>query len=229
MKKASEMLGLKLMGMKEGEVKGSAIDYMIGTDTRKVEYFILKESRSYGFLALPVKDIIGVGANYIMTQTNTNAEKIYDSKELLEAVDRGFYLLGTTVLSSSGNIIGRVEDFTFDERSGELDTLFLDNGSELSAEDIVTLSKDIVFVNQEGDFTADLFKDVNSAEKEAAPAEEQANSEEITFLKGRKLTMPVTSQDGSFVIQSGTVLDETLINEAAKYEGMLMELTLNVE
>ncbi|MEG1859258.1 MAG: hypothetical protein RR193_02855, partial [Christensenellaceae bacterium] len=113
MKKSSEVLGLKVMGIREGLEEGVAQDFMIDSTTKKVEYLILKNSSGYGFRALKISDILGIGADYIMTATVENARKIYESKDILEVIEKGFFMLGTTALSSTGDVIGRVTDFTF--------------------------------------------------------------------------------------------------------------------
>ena len=77
MKKSSETLGLKVMGIKEGLENGTAQDLMIDASKRTVEYLILKDNSGYGFRAIATKDILGIGTDYIMTPTIENAKKIY--------------------------------------------------------------------------------------------------------------------------------------------------------
>ena len=38
----------------------------------------------------------------------------------------------------------------------------------------------------------------------------------------------VTSEDGSFRIEAGTVLGEEILRQAARHDGVLLALTLNV-
>ena len=130
MKRASEVLGLKVLGIREGMENGSAQDFMIDPQTRKVEYLVLKTNNGYGFNALRISDVMGIGADYIMTQTVENAKKMYESTEVLEVIERGFFMLGTTVLASTGDMVGKVEDFSFEEKTGEIGTLYLDNQTE---------------------------------------------------------------------------------------------------
>ena len=61
MKRASEVLGLKVLGIREGMENGSAQDFMIDPQTRKVEYLVLKTNNGYGFNALRISDVMGIG------------------------------------------------------------------------------------------------------------------------------------------------------------------------
>ncbi|MEG2202518.1 MAG: PRC-barrel domain-containing protein [Christensenellaceae bacterium] len=216
MKKSSEVLGLKVMGIREGLEEGVAQDFMIDSTTKKVEYLILKNSSGYGFRALKISDILGIGADYIMTATVENARKIYESKDILEVIEKGFFMLGTTALSSTGDVIGRVTDFTFDEKSGALEDLVLDDGNEFSAKTIATLAGKMVFIDPSG---SDVF---NTVHKDNTMAEESR-----TFLLGRTLKGDVISEDGEFKADSGTVLTEEILDAADKHDAVLA-LTLNV-
>lgn len=148
MKKSSDVLGLKIMGIKEGTESGLIHDFMIDPETASVEYLMIKTERGYGFRALKIADVMGIGTDYVMTGSLENAKKLYESPELLEEIEKGFFMMGTMVLSSSGDVIGsRVQDFIFDEKDGKIHTLLLDNNEEFSADTIASLAGGIVVVD----------------------------------------------------------------------------------
>lgn len=146
MKKSSEVLGLKVIGIKEGAEKGIAQDFMLDASSKLVKYLVIKTNNGYVFRVMLVSDVVSIGADYVTTSTMSNVKSLYESQELMEEVEKGFFILGATVLSSSGDIIGAVEDFYFDEKTGVLETIFLNDGSELPAASITTLADKIVFV-----------------------------------------------------------------------------------
>lgn len=150
MKKSSEVLGLRMIGIKEGMENGIAQDFMIDTSTKLVKYLILKSSSGYGFRVMNVTDVQAIGSDYIITNTVDNAINIYESKEIMEEIEKGFFILGTTVLSSSGDIIGTVSDFSFDEKTGQMDVVIMDDGNEFSADKIATLAGKMVFIDPTG-------------------------------------------------------------------------------
>lgn len=221
MKRASEVLGLKVLGIKEGMENGSAQDFMIDPQTRKVEYLVLKTNHGYGFNAMRISDVMGIGADYIMTQTVENAKKMYESTEILEVIERGFFMLGTTVLASTGDMVGKVEDFSFEEKTGEIGTLYLDNQTEFEGSKIVTMAGKMVFVDPEG-------TNILRVTQEAEPRGEAFQSESFQYLMGKTVKETVTSEDGSFRIEAGTVLGEEVLRQAARHDDVLLALTLNV-
>ena len=245
MKRASEVLGLKVLGIKEGLENGIAQDLMIDPEDKKVEYLILKTNQGYGFKAIRIEDITGIGGDYIMTHTVENAKKMYESKEILEDIEKGFFILGTTVLASTGDIAGHVEDFSFDEKDGSIVTLYLENQSEFDGTKIVTMAGKMVFVDPQG---VEMFQREEQPkepeeqqtgleepqEPEADTAEVQQKpdhffeSETLRFLFGKTVKETVSSEAGSLTIEAGTVLDETILRQAVQHSDILLSLTMSV-
>ncbi|MEL7610230.1 MAG: PRC-barrel domain-containing protein [Bacillota bacterium] len=219
MKKASEVLGLKVIGIREGSDKGIVQDVVLNAAQKRVEYLILKGSHEYGFYALSFKDVLGMGADYATTSSIDNVKKIYQTKELLEAIENGFYILGAKVLTDSGNILGVAVDFGFSAKTGQIETLTLDNGAEYSSEHIAVLAGATVFVSN-----ADAPFETAPSE---APKISELEAESIRFLEGKTVTSRVESEDGLFVAEEGTLLTAELLQEAAAHDALLM-LTLNV-
>jgi uncharacterized protein YrrD len=177
MKKSSEVLGLRMIGIREGMENGIAQDFMIDTDTKLVKYLILKSSSGYGFRVMNVTDVQAIGADYIISDSIDNAINIYESKEIMEEIEKGFFILGTTVLSSSGDIIGIVSDFSFDEKTGKMDVIMLDDGNEFSADKIATLAGKMVFIDPSGKSIAQM-AEMDAAVADAAPVMEEQPVEE---------------------------------------------------
>lgn len=231
MKKTTQLLGLPIMGIKEGMQKGIVTDFMIDANTKKVKYLILREGKSYFFSVVKVEDIFGVGENFVTTPTIENIKALGNTEsEMMEA----FYMEGTTAVSSNGNIIGTIEAYDFDEKTGEIISLDLKDGGEIEGDKIATMANDMVFISEEGAASIPAFTQEVKQEKPQADAPEKA--EELTdyqkkqreFLIGRKAGADVQSKDGSFKIEKGTVLTDELI-EAAEKADVALELTLNVE
>ena len=90
MKKTTQLLGLPIMGIKEGMQKGIVTDFMIDANTKKVMYLILREGKSYFFSVVKVEDIFGVGENFVTTPTIENIKALGNTEsEMMEA----FYCL----------------------------------------------------------------------------------------------------------------------------------------
>lgn len=215
MKKSTEVLGLKVIGIKEGTDKGVIQDIVIDAEGKKISHLILKDSRGYGFYGLAFGEVMGIGADYVIVPTISGVKKLYESQELLEVIEKGFYLLGATVLSSGGDIIGEVKDFSFNPKGGALERIMLNNGEDFPAEKIASLAGSTVFVN------------LGDAPSEHVLPEEGIEADSVRFLLGKTLRSAVVSEDGAFVAEAGTLLTEEVLGEASKHDALLL-LTLNV-
>ena len=215
MKKSTEVLGLKVIGIKEGTDKGVIQDIVIDAEGKRISHLILKDSRGYGFYGLSFAEVLGIGADYVIVPTISGVKKLYESQELLEVIEKGFYLLGATVLSSGGDIIGEVEDFAFNPKGGALGRIMLNNGADFPAEKIESLAGSTVFIN------------LDDAPIENALPEEGIEGDSIRFLLGKTLRSAVVSEDGAFVAEAGTLLTEDILREANLHDALLT-LTLNV-
>ncbi len=200
MKKSSEVLGLRVIGIREGMENGIAQDFMIDTESKKIKYLILKSSSGYGFRVMNVTDVEAIGADYIITGSVENAINIYESKEIMEEIEKGFFILGTTVLSSSGNIIGTVSDFTFEEKTGEMDRVILNDGYEFSASNIATLAGKMVFINEEG-----------AVSKPAEPAIAEAVAEPV--IEEQIAEEPAIIEEATPVVEEAVIAEEVPVAE----------------
>jgi uncharacterized protein YrrD len=228
MKKSSEVLGLRVIGIREGQENGVTQDFMIDTVSKNMKYLLLKSSVGYGFRVMKVGDIEAIGADYVITSTVRNAINIFESKEIMEEVEKGYYILGATVLSSTGDIIGIVSDFSFDEKTGELETIMMDNGNEFGAEKIATLAGRMVFIDPRGEYTAQAVREasaeeVSGEEAQGEPAIEVA--EEVAAEEPVAEKQPVVEAEApvrSALEQESInfLLGKTVKNEVVSDDGM---------
>lgn len=214
MKKSSEVIGLKVMGIKEGRECGVVSDIVINAGAKNAEYLILKNSAGYEFRAINLGDVVGIGVNYVVTGSVDNAKKLYESAEILRIIEKGFFMPGATVLSSTGNILGTVKDFAFEDKTGALSIVYLDNGTEFDVTQVASLAGNVVFINE------------TASESPEAPVS-RVNQESKQFLLGKTLLSDVGSDDGEFFASKGTVLNAKLLDEAELHDAILL-MTLNV-
>lgn len=199
MKKSSEVLGLTMIGIKEGMENGIAQDFMIDTNTKLVKYLILKSSSGYGFRVMNVSDVQAIGADYIIAPTIDDAINIYESKEIMEEIEKGFFILGTTVLSSTGDIIGTVSDFTFDEKTGKMDVIQLNDGNEFSADKITTLAGKMVFIDPDGSASSAIAQTAEITETPQAAVMEDV-IEPAPELAASVSEVPIIEQQEEIVV-----------------------------
>jgi uncharacterized protein YrrD len=207
MKSSSQVTGLPLMGIKEGLEFGTVRDIVVDPQSKKVKSLILQGSQSgYDFRELKVSDVVGIGKDYVITQSIANAVAT-------GLTDAGMALLNVRCIAASGNVLGTIKDFVFDEKTGEISSVQLDNGLDISGASMLTLSNNLLFVNAEDD-QADAV--VSTLEKE-----------QQEYMIGRIVKNDILSQTGQVVIQKGTQVSADVIR-LAEEAGVMIDLTLEL-
>ena len=207
MKSSSQVTGLPLMGIKEGLEFGTVRDIVVDPQSKKVKSLILQGSKSgYDYRELMIADVIGIGKDYVITQSIENAV----ATGLNNA---GMALLNVRTIASAGNVLGTIKDFVFNEKTGEIVSLQLDNGLDIPGASMLTLSNNLLFVNAE-DEQADGF--VSSLEKE-----------QQEYMIGRIVKNDILSQNGQVIIQKGTKVSSDVIR-IAEEAGVMIDLTLEL-
>ena len=207
MKSSSQVTGLPLMGIKEGLEFGTVRDIVVDPQSKKVKSLILQGSKSgYDYRELMIADVIGIGKDYVITQSIENAV----ATGLNNA---GMALLNVRTIASAGNVLGTIKDFVFNEKTGEIASLQLDNGLDIPGASMLTLSNNLLFVNAEAE-QADGF--VSALEQE-----------QQEYMIGRIVKNDIVNQNGQVIIQKGTKVSSEVIR-IAEEAGVMIDLTLEL-
>ena len=207
MKSSSQVTGLPLMGIKEGLEFGTVRDIVVDPQSKKVKSLILQGSTGgYDFRELNVSDVVGIGKDYVITQSIANAVAT-------GLTDAGMALLGVRCIAASGNVLGTIKDFVFDEKTGDIKSVQLDNGMEIPGPNMLTLSNNLLFVNAEDEAADDV---VSTLEKE-----------QQDYMIGRVVKNDILNQSGQVIIQKGTKVSAEVIR-LAEEAGVMIDLTLEL-
>ena len=206
MKSSSQVTGLPLLGVQEGMEFGTVQDIVIDPQTKKVQSLILRGAKNeYDYRELKISDIIGIGKDYVITQTIENAM----ARGLSNA---GMALLNIRCIASSGDVLGNVKDFVFDEKTGVIKSVQLDTGSEIPGESIMALSNNLLFV---------------TAAEQETNAVSSLEKEQQEYMLGRVVKNDIRDQSGQVIIPKGTVVTADVIR-IAEAAGVIIDLTLEL-
>ncbi len=223
MKSSSFISTLPIVSISEGEQIVTIQSPVVSRGSKKVEFFTI--AGCCGNIVphmLAFKDIVGIGNDYVVIQARKDIKKLYESQELIAAAEAGVLLVGATVLSTTGDILAKIADYTIDEKSGVITALTLADGQEIAGDKMVSISAKFVVVN---------LLEASEAKAGAAEAEEEAPEagaeaepdENVAFLMGKVVNSDVASEDGAFIIPAGTELTAELIER-----GLMLQLTIAV-
>jgi len=207
MKSSSQVTGLPLMGVKEGLEYGTVQDIVIDPQTKKVKSLILRGSKNeYDFCELKISDIIGIGKDYVITQSIENATAV-------GLANNGMTLLKIRCITSSGDILGNIKDFIFDEKTGEIKSVQIDADLDIPGDSILALSNNLLFVNATPD----------QADASASTLEK----EQQDYMLGRVVKSDIRDQSGQVIIEKGTAVTSDVIR-IAEDAGVIIDLTLEL-
>ena len=163
--KLSRIIGLRLLSIKEGGECGAIREVVVDVEKKSVEYLVLDTGKGcFGFCVLPNGKIAGIGKDFAITGSSEYVSSIWQEENAMNLAYTDSDLIGARVVSSLGDVIGKVVDFEFQLVEGVIEKYIMEDGGVLPKECIVTLSRGIVFVD------ASLIGD--------APCEEEAHEEE---------------------------------------------------
>lgn len=215
MKKGLQVVGMPVMGIKEGVQCGVAKSFVIDAQSKKISALILKgDKNEFDLRMIKTSDILNIGRDFIMTKTADNVKEVANASALI-------LLFGMNCIASSGDVIGKVKDFSFAETSGEIQGLEIDSGAEFTGNEIVTISSDFIFLSSE-------IKAEESSAPSAAAGISSYEREQREFLIGKTVSANIMDASGKVLIAKGTVITESDIDIAQKSQ-LLTDLTLSVE
>lgn len=237
MKDSTQVIGLPLISIKEGLECGVVQDILMNPETNRIKSLIIQGlNKEYDFRELDIADIVGIGKDYVITQSAENAAGI--NRETGNAS-----LLKMRCISASGDVLGNVNEFSFNEKTGEIHSLQTDAGAQINGALIISFSNDLLFVNVEDQFapfaptTEQKAAPAPVAEHKPIPAPEKPQGggsysslmkEQSDYLLGRTVKNDIRREDGSVIIQKGTQVTQDTIALAEK-AGVMIDLTLEAE
>lgn len=257
MKKSTQISGLPIINISEGNQVGKVKSLVINPDKGSVDFLTIEhEDWQVSVKAIPFKKVVGIG-EYAVTIESENA--IIDLNEIPIAnqlVNKKIKITNTKIMTRKGELIGEVQEYFVDQDSGHILGMQLTAGSKqvaLSSNSVVTFGKDIIIVKEDAasnfldsveqlEASEDVI-DVATLDQDVTPIFEEMKHEatediemqdlkqkQIELLNGKKLVNDVFDKNGDVLFPEGTILNQEDIEKAQeKGPGIVIDLSMNVE
>ena len=150
MEKKSTVVGMQMMAITEGTELGVVSSLIIDAAAKRVTHLVLgNEKGMLGYnMAAPVEKIVGVGRDFLTVLTSADLVQVWKVGEGLGHCMLDGELVGLTVISSAGNIEGKISDFAFDiPGSGSIEEYSMEEGPKFNRESAITIAPRGIFVN----------------------------------------------------------------------------------
>lgn len=256
MKKSTQITGLPIISILDGNQVGKVKSLVINPDKGSVDFLTIEhEDFQVSVKAIPFKKVVGIG-EYAVTVDSESA--VIDLNEIPIAnqlVNKKIKITNTKVMTRKGELIGEVIEYFVDQDTGHILGMQLklsDKDVALSSDSVVTFGKDIIIVKEDAtsyflnsvdeldgkaistDNTADeLINELPSLEVATSVEDDEVKAlkeKQIELLAGKTLTKDVRGKNGEVLFYEGTVLTPEQIQKAQE-EGpsIVVELSMNVE
>lgn len=120
----SEAKGRKVVSTSTADSVGKVDDFVVDPKARRV--YAVSVSHTDSGDTLRWADVVSFGADAVTVSAPDKITQAGDDVAALSGKDR--QIVGKRVLSTAGNELGRVSDVEFDDDSGAVTTLVLDDG-----------------------------------------------------------------------------------------------------
>ncbi len=235
MKKFSDVIGLPLLGILEGQELGKVSELIVDARKRQVKFVVIDLGEGcLGLRLVDLNEVTGIGADFVTVRTLADVTPLWEFDEsTLETCFSSKYLIGAKVIACEGNLLGEISELTMDELSGEIKEVNIVNSGStdlvLSGDKIVAFSKNQVFVDMDGEKISPLAtRPAAAAPARKSSKENQFELEQRQYLLGRIVSANVLDDDDKILIRKGSKVTNELI-DLAKSANRLMDLTLNVD
>ena len=234
--RAKLIKGFPVVDLEDGSMAGRVQNLILDPAGKKIAGFLVGEKgllkgRSQIILYEQVSHI-GRDAITINNKENLAAEEDHPEQE----ISRDYSFLGNSVISSAGDYIAKVQDFTFSTQTGEIESLLLydfrskekiDKNIFLDTRGILKLGKDYVIA--EANYTAYLSegeKDEGREDEEHGKEKKTAYSLEmraIEFSLHKEAAFTVKNLHGEVVVEKGQKITYDTM-ERARASGKLYQV-----
>jgi len=154
--KYSHLIKLSIVSVESGNKLGEVAGLIINYDTGKCLALLLKPDSVFGKKKIVLfDDINNLGDDAVMVQNKGSIIPLKSSDELATVVKKDIKIISNKVITYSGDLLGEIKDYEFDEVSFKLTKLFVSTGflkdlikGELiiTANKIVSIGRDAIIV-----------------------------------------------------------------------------------
>lgn len=151
--KAQKYLGKEVIALKDGTYIGKVHSIVINAEAKEITGITIKlKGLLSGKMFIPLYSIQGFGTHSITIKEDFQPEnsKVAEDKEIMEM----------PVITNSGTLLGKINDFAFDVETGGITQYILSEGvvkdtfqgrAILNASDVFRIGKDVIIVNSDLD------------------------------------------------------------------------------
>ena len=216
--KASNIIGMEVINLYEGQVDGYIKNLIFGDNYKKIRGFIVYSDKLDKEFYLNIKRIYKI--NDIVFTKNASVYEENGTQNTNSPINLPAY-------SSDGKNLGVIVDIEVDENFNVIN--FITANNDYIRNDIAKITNSLVIFNNETlCIKTSAFAPRNKTIKKEASSTNIVTNFNKSFLIGRKTTKDIFTFNNELLVKSGTIITERIVN-IARLNGKLRELALNIQ
>jgi uncharacterized protein YrrD len=155
MVRASDVIGRRVMARDGGQEIGKIADVYVDAGGKQVVGFGISAGMMGGKKAAPWGAVQAIGPDSVVLDAAGSVVKPDKLPEIKEVLDKEVAVRGLQLQSTQGKVLGKIDDFRFDEQTGAIEGFELGGGGMFShktflpAPSTIELGRDVAFVPPE--------------------------------------------------------------------------------
>ncbi len=143
MRKARELLDMPILFLQEGLDTTGIRSLAVDPEPLQTRYLAISDGSWYSPMALvPFDKIMAIGPDMVTVRTVDDTDRATD----IPALQKLTPVWGVRTVDDTGTLRGRVQDFILDERTGRVEALLLEDGTQVDASRIVLLDPHLLVI-----------------------------------------------------------------------------------
>jgi uncharacterized protein YrrD len=126
--KASEIVGRPVIVREGGREAGRIKDIVVDQPGNRVLGFVISEGFLRATKVAPWEGLLAIGPDSVILGASGNVVSVGEAPEIKAVLDGGTSIRGLRLQTTGGKDLGKVEDFQFNEQTGEVEGYELSGG-----------------------------------------------------------------------------------------------------
>lgn len=153
MKKSTEIVGLPIISISEGQQVGKVKSLVINPDKGSIDFLTIEhEDWQVSVKAIPYKKVVGIGEYAVTVESDSAVIDLNEIPIANQLVNKKIKITNTKVMTRKGELLGEVTEYFVDDETGNILGVLLNVTNRevtLASDSILTYGKDIIIVKED--------------------------------------------------------------------------------
>lgn len=224
---SKDIMAKPVVAIRLGKIIGKIRCPIIDAQKQEVIGFIVDDEKWFLETKVILFPLIrGMGKDVVTVEDDSALMSVTNLKKAIQKqLEENIQLFGYKVITETGRLLGYIEEFSFNPRTGKIDAYQIkDNLNFISSQEVISIGKELIIVKESA---SSIIRPISHTGDEI-----NLNSiferRQMEFVLGKRLSRNLETDSGYLIAQEGETISEEIIRRA-KEEGKFTELVMSIE